>query len=357
MKLPERFLTAPYISEAHCLEKIVCIRAHRERIFHIATQEKYGKLLVHNYGHGGAGWTFLFGSVHEALRLFDQAINKKELLRKQKIAVVGAGCYGLLTALMLTQQGFEVKIIARETEGVPSTKAAGFFFPRYRKCSNEQEKELFIRLGQESYKTYLSLIQGIHPFLHAGARLLPAYYGLDIDPGFSSYITEGLLAAPQKVQVHFDSGKSYIMQEYMTVFIETNILLQELWNSFKQWDIELTRQEIQSFEELDESIIFNCAGMGAQKLAEDTRIVPVQGHLIALKNQPPREYLQYMLNVKITMTDLKGRPRDELIYYAPKKEGIVGITFLRGQNSLTTNLHEFDRLIERCHKFFGTSFL
>jgi hypothetical protein len=60
-----------------------------------------------------------------------------------------------------------------------------------------------------------------------------------------------------------------------------------------------------------------------------------------------------MINVKVIQKGPKGM-RDELIYFAPKDEGILGITFIRGQDSLTANQQEFDRLLERCRDFFGT---
>ena len=77
--------------------------------------------------------------------------------------------------------------VAQEIDGIPSTKAAGFFFPRHRKCSTEQEKAIFQSFGIDSYKTYLQISRGDHPFIHGGSVLLPAYYGLDIDPGFEPY--------------------------------------------------------------------------------------------------------------------------------------------------------------------------
>ena len=60
-----------------------------------------------------------------------------------------------------------------------------------------------------------------------------------------------------------------------------------------------------------------------------------------------------MLNVKVAVTNPDGKLRDELIYYAPREGGTLGITFIRGQDSLTTNAHEFDRLLDRCKNFFG----
>lgn len=347
-------LTPPKISETHIKEKITCIRAHRERIFNTAAEMQGGKLICHNYGQGGAGWTFLFGCVNEALRQFEQELEENPELRTQPIAVIGAGCYGLLTAITLKLKGYAVRIVAKETAQLPSQKAAGFFFPRARKCSTPEEIAIFTSRGIESYQTYQAIISGMHPFIKAGAKLLPAYYGLDIDPGFAPYITQGLMQAPEPVTIDFGNGKQYEVMAYQTLFINATDMLQELHRNIQEMGISITQQEVANFAELPESIIFNCAGLGAKELNGDKRIVPVQGHLITLKDQPPLEQLQYMLNVKVVQTNPHGRPRDELIYYAPKEYGILGITFIRGQDSLTANQHEFDRLLQRCQNYFGS---
>jgi hypothetical protein len=140
--------------------------------------------------------------------------------------------------------------------------------------------------------------------------------------------------------------------EYQGLFINALDMMRELKREVERLRIPITIQKVHDFDDLSETVIFNCSGLGAKALANDTRVVPVQGHLITLKDQPPREELQYMLNVHVTMQDTRGRMRTELIYYAPKESGIVGITFLRGQDSLLTNHHEFDRIIQRCQDFF-----
>lgn len=348
------YLTPPSVSEDHIKEKISCIRAHRERIFQVYSEIHGGKLLCHNYGHGGAGWTFLFGSVHESVRQFEEQVESNFCFKNKTICVIGAGCHGLLTAVMLARKGYSVRIIAKDIDAIPSTKAAGFFFPRHRKCSTEHERAIFASYGMESYATYLQLVREEHPFIYSGATLMPAYYGLDIDPGFGPYSKEGLVAPSHEVTIDFGTGKKYDVMSYRTIFIDTISLMQELHRNIQESGITIVRKEVENFEEINESIIFNCAGMGAKKLTGDKRIIPVQGHLIMLKNQPPLEQLQYMINVKVTIVNLQGKPRDELIYYAPKESGILGITFLRGQDSLEANQHEFDRLLERCQNFFGT---
>jgi hypothetical protein len=347
-------LTPPLLGAEHIKEKITCIRAHRERIFQVYTQKTESKLICHDYGQGGAGWTFLFGCVNESIRQFQRAVQEDASLAKQPICVIGAGCYGLLTAIMLARAGYAVRIVTKDTQNLPSDKAAGFFFPRARKCSTPQERAIFLSYGMESYRTYLQIINGDHPFITQGPKLLPAYYGLDIDPGFAPYITDGLVAHPEQVTIDFGNGKRYEALEYQTIFINSTAMMHELQRNAQELGISIEKKEIESFDEIPEPIIFNCTSLGAKKLTGDTRLIPVQGHLIALANQPKPEELQYLINVKVIMPSVKGTPRDELIYFAPKDQGILGITFIRGQDNPAANQHEFDRLLQRCKDYFGT---
>lgn len=352
---PTIHLTPPLIDAEHIKEKIICVRAHRERIFALHTEVINNQLICHNYGQGGAGWTFLFGCVQESLRRFEQQLIQHPQFKSKPICVIGAGCYGLLTAILLARKGYNVRIVAQEHGAtLPSYKAAGFFFPRPRKTSTPQERALFELCGLESLTTYLDIINGKHPFIKSGAHLLPAYYSPDIDPGFAPYIERGLLPAPRSVTVDFGNGHTYDLIEYQALWIESTQLMQELMREALTLGIAIETHTVNAFQDLPEAIIFNCAGLGARQLTQDPRIVPVQGHLITLKNQPDMQTMRYMINVKVTMTNSDGSQRDELIYYAPKGEGIMGITFIRGQDSLTNNTHEFDRILQRCKEFFGS---
>lgn len=345
-------LTPPRVSQEYIKEKVVCIRAHRERIFNTSYENTSIKHIFHNYGQSGAGWTFLFGCANESIRQFEQLIAENSIFKNHPIAIIGAGCYGLLTAIQLARAGHRVQIYAKEINDIPSYKAAGFFFPRARKLSTEQERAIFAARAIESFKEYQKIINGTHPFINQGAKLLPAYYGVAIDPGFAPYIKEGLMPYPEEVIINFANGKNYQAHEYKTLFINSGALMAELHRNITELGITILKREIVSFEDINESIIFNCASLGAKSLAKDHRIIPVQGHLITLKDQP-KELMQYMINFKVVQYNHLGNPRDELIYYAPKDEGILGITFIRGQDSLTANQHEFDRLLQRCYDFFG----
>jgi hypothetical protein len=347
-------LTPPQLFSNNIKEEVVCIRAHRERIFRVEQENIGSKFIFHNYGQGGAGWTFLFGCVNESLRQFEHWLQENPRLKNAEVCVIGAGCYGLLTAILLTQRGYTVRIVAENSHDISSIKAAGFFFPRPRKSSTAAESAIFFARGVESYKTYIAIANGSHPFLTLGAKIVPAYYGLDINPEFEPYIAEGLIQPPEKVTIDFDADKKYDVMTYNIIFINSVELIKQLHEMITTLQIPIVQKKIEHFEEIPESIIFNCAGLGAKKLAADACIIPVQGHLITLQNQPDITQLQYMLNVKVVQQTSKGTLRDELIYFAPKNEGILGITFLRGQDSLTANSHEFERLLERCKNFFST---
>lgn len=339
-------LTPPKINLDNIKEKIVCIRGHRERIFAVYSEHKGDKLIIHNYGQGGAGWTFLFGCINESIRIF----NKFDI--KKPICVIGAGCYGMLTAINLKLLGYDVRIIAKAIGDIPSYKAAGFFFPRHRKSSTAQEISIFESIGIESYKTYLQIIKGEHTFIKSGPKLLPCYFGLNIDPGFKKYIELGLVEKPEEVVIDFDNGKKYLAVKYKTIFINPSEIIKELEGLIIKLNISVTQREITNFSEISEDIIFNCSGLGAKKLTCDARMIPVQGHLITLQNQPDINALQYMINFMVPGINHKGHPSNDLIYYAPKDSGILGVTFLRGQDS-DSNYYEFDRLITRCQNFFG----
>ncbi len=344
------YLTPPVINQFTVKERISCIRAHRERLFRIDYEQSSDKHLFHLYGHGGAGWTFLPGSINQSMRLFNQqAINPK-----QPIAVIGAGCYGLMSAIELARAGHSVTIYAQETQNITSFNAAGFFFPRHRKSSTPAEIAQFTQTGLESYQEYVRIIKGEHQYLHTGIQLLPAYYAPDIDPGFGPYIAHGIMSAPEEVIIDFNTNAYYHAMAYKSLFINAPILMDQLEQERKRLAIPIVITTVHSWNDLNQNIIFNCAGLGAKALTHDPKIIPVQGHLITLMHQPPIEQLQYMINFKVTQPSPYGHVRDELIYFAPKDNGILGITFKRGVSDPAAHTYEFDRLLERSAQFFGT---
>ena len=71
--------------------------------------------------------------------------------------------------------------------------------------------------------------------------------------------------------------------EYKTVFINSTQIMQELRRNIAELGIRITRAEINQFDDLDESIIFNCAGIGAKNSLMIHASYPCRAILITLQ--------------------------------------------------------------------------
>ena len=121
--------TAPSGSSFEAGPPLAPIRARTDRIFDIAvclrpfrpagprvdTERLGDTLVVHNYGHGGSGWSLSWGSSARAVRLAMQA-------SPGEVAVIGCGVLGLTSALLAQRAGARVTIYAREQ--LPLTTSA-----------------------------------------------------------------------------------------------------------------------------------------------------------------------------------------------------------------------------------------
>src|SRR5215212_1394542 len=104
---PPRRLAPLKAARDRRIRTVVGLRPYRPEGF-VLTNERLGeKLVVHNYGHGGAGVTLSWGV---ALLAAEQARN----LEDRSVAVIGSGAVGLATARVLQRRGKAVTIYARE---------------------------------------------------------------------------------------------------------------------------------------------------------------------------------------------------------------------------------------------------
>ena len=83
----------------------VGLRPHRDPGFVLKADRLDAKLLVHDYGHGGAGMSLAWGTGLMAAEFATEH-------QAREVAVVGCGSVGLTCARQLQRRGFDVTIYA-----------------------------------------------------------------------------------------------------------------------------------------------------------------------------------------------------------------------------------------------------
>src|SRR6202790_2721919 len=162
--------TAPVPLAYDPLPTLMPIRAHADRIFRITVclrpfraagprldVERVGdKTVVHNYGHGGSGWSLSWGSS-------TVAVDKAFATGATHGAVVSCGALWLTSATLLQRAGIPVTIYAKDRPpDVRSSLATGLFTPDSRICLEGHDTPVFRQIWEEmcriSFSTYQNFL-------------------------------------------------------------------------------------------------------------------------------------------------------------------------------------------------------
>ena len=164
------------------------------------------------------------------------------------------------------------------------------------------------------------------------------------------------------VILDFSNGTTRNMVVYDDgIYMNTALLMAELHEFIQLHGINIILGKIHTFDELEQKYIFNCSGLGAAELLNDKALVPVQGHLIMLKNQVP-ENMNYMILVYLGEGKTEADQKVKRSFYifpkhlpdsAPQDIGVIGGTFIEGGSPDIPNLNEYDSIINEANNFFG----
>ena len=130
---------------------------------------------------------------------------------------------------------------------------------------------------------------------HYGVRWIEAYDLFAQEASLGKKLAGGNDLYPQ-VAVHRNPevyfGEPYVRQ-YTTMMIEPNVYLPALLRDFYQAGGKIEFRELQQrsdFGKLDESVVFNCTGLGSHALLADQALYPIRGQLEILLPQPEIDY-------------------------------------------------------------------
>jgi len=350
----------------HINRTYTCLRPNHKGLPRIDAEMQDGKVIVHNYGHGGSGWTLLFGTVEKSLQKFALLAAQGLLPTDTKITIIGAGCIGLTTAVYLHEKGYtNIEIVAEKLEDTPSYNAGGLFGIVSLNIADEQLKRDCEYLIVETYRRLATIAKGKDPIFTKGVNKVFAYTGNEptVGPifqnmGLDLVIDYGIAPPGEEVLVDFGKNK-FKMIRYETFFVYPTLMMAELHKLCKERNITITQRKVKDFSEVKSPVIFNCAGLGAKELTGDEDLHPVCGHMLELQNQPPVNETDYIIKTLWATTPVKT-PEDiaklPTLYYMPKGQGVVGGTFCKhyaGEDK-EYNEKEFRAIVDRARGFFGT---
>ncbi len=281
------------------IEMNVCTRPFRLQGPRIESERIGRKNVVHNYGHGGSGWSLSWGSGQIAVEMA-KAHARKEL------AVIGCGAIGLTTALVAQQAGFKVTIYAKDRHPYASSyRATGSFTPDSRIVSTQfapafaNQWEQMARYSFRRFQSYLGVDS--HPIewrdmynlsdLPFDAPRPPVRSEEPDYPDLERALLRDI--TPQTVTVSSHPFPApYVRRRPALIFNIAEYTRSLMMQFLAQGGVIETfvMQDARDFAAIDERSIINCTGYGARALLGDDSIIPVRGQTAKLIAQPELDY-------------------------------------------------------------------
>jgi glycine/D-amino acid oxidase-like deaminating enzyme len=301
--LASRHLAPVKVSRDRIIREIVGLRPFRPEGYVVQAERVGSKLLVHNYGHGGAGITLSWGTATQAvdlLRDFPQPVSSNRTARRspRRYAVIGCGVNGLSTAIMLQRRYQDgpgtVTIYARDLPpDTTSNIAAGYWSPVSMFDSDVASPKFvdqYRAAARISNRAYQLLVGRDY-----GVRWLDIFTLHRNDVSLQGELPGGNDLYPQQI-IHRDPANYFgvpIVRQYSSMMIEPPIYLRALLRDFYSAGGKIVVKEFRSRQEvmsLSEPVIFNCSGLGARQLFDDKKLIPIRGQLEVLLPQPEIDY-------------------------------------------------------------------
>lgn len=275
------------------------------------------KIIVHNYGHGGSGWSLSWGTGNIARR------NVLATGVKQ-VAVLGCGTVGIATARLLQESGCEVTMYAKDVPpNVTSNLATGTWSPASRVCDPQVAKAEFQPVWEEATRFSFRRFQFLLG-LDDIAAWTDEYFVFGEPPqrnaaaGGEVYEVPGLIPERQMLTRKQHPFKAEFVARRSNLMFNIPSYLHTQLSDFLMFGGKLKIQEIKRLEDIDalpERVVVNCMGLGAKAVFNDDELTPVSGQLSCLIPQPEVTY-------KLTTRGANLIARKDGIYLGGN--GIVG---------------------------------
>ena len=327
---PRRFARVRVRPE-RVIRTVAGLRPYRPSGFVVRADKLDGTLVVHNYGHGGAGVSLSWGSAELAVELANVA-------GAARVAVIGCGAVGLATARLLQRRGREVVIYARDLPPNTTSNVAGAEWGVFSVADpsrrSPQFGEQLVRAARLSYRMFQDLAGERY-----GVRWIDAYDLASAAPVARAGdpvadALRQLTTDPRELRPHEHPFRYPHVRQFLTMLIEPPVYLEALLADFRAAGGRLVVRELpdpRAVVDLPERVVVNCTGLGARALFGDPEMEPAKGQLSVLAPQPEVDYA--------VLTD-------RLLYMFPRRDGILlGGTFERGNWDTTPDPAAAERIV------------
>ena len=281
----------------------VCTRPFRPQGPRLDAERLGDKLVVHNYGHGGSGWSLSWGSSSVATQ-------KALATGQREFAVVGCGALGLTSALLLQRAGARVTIYAKDLPpNVRSSLATGVWSQDSRIClaqhATPEFRALWETMARRSWQAYQALLglagEPVEYFDHYTAVDVAApgqdrNGDDDARPAFARLERE-LLDDLVPLSKEFSPGThpfgARLLRRTPWLMFNLNAYVRLLMSDFVAGGGRIRITEFRSrtdLQALPEQTLINATGYGARALFDDDSIVPIRGQIARMIPQPDIRY-------------------------------------------------------------------
>jgi D-amino-acid oxidase len=261
------------------------VRPFRSGSYRLEPESAGQKLLIHNYGHGGAGITLSWGCAQQVRDIVAARIATSH---DTAAAVLGAGAMGLTAATLLSELGLTVTIYTeRKPVDTTSWKAGGQWAVSVVDYNRPQELKKILTDSYTRFKTQLGPDFGVYErpnYTHERTKNFDVV--LELCPG--------LIPEPNPLPRLPFAGHSISGYEYRTLLIEPPVFLARLeCDLLSRGVVFVDRPFVDRADvlTLSQNVIVNCTGMGAKNLFDDAAMQPIKGQLAML---PAQQNLQYL---------------------------------------------------------------
>jgi D-amino-acid oxidase len=282
-----RHLPRINISPDRIIKETVGLRPYRLSGPRLDVQQLDQKTIIHNYGHGGSGFSLSWGTGQIAA-------TKAAATGETEIAVMGCGIIGLTTARLLQEMGKSVIIYAKELwPKITSSMATGTWSPAHLVCEEDRITSEFKNTWEQaclfSFRAYQNLlglgdmVTWIDHYI-IGERLYKEAPLLQI---------KGLLPDQVELSKKQHPFRANLVVNQPSMLFNIPVYLQKLTDDFFRFGGKIIIREFSTLAEVDalaEKCIVNCTGLGAKSLFNDDELLPISGQLSFLIPQPEINY-------------------------------------------------------------------